>query len=75
MELNSFAKKAEERKQAPPSPRKKSPNRGNKTSRATPVEEEDTLRITVLNKAKRAHADSRNKYPLNEVKGDHVEKL
>jgi len=28
-----------------------------------------------LNKAKRANVDSKTKYPLNEVKGDHVDKL
>jgi len=61
---NSFAKKAEEKKKAAPpvSSRKKN-------------EEEDGLTIKTLNKAKRAQVDARTKYPLNEVKGDHVEKL
>lgn len=38
---------------------------------------EDDLAIvaTEKNKEKRANVDSRTKYPMNEVKGDHVEKL
>jgi len=37
--------------------------------------EEDEVTITPLNKEKRKMSDGRNKYPLNEVKGDHVERL
>lgn len=29
----------------------------------------------MLNKQKRQAADQRNKWPINEVKGDHIEKL
>jgi len=61
---NSFAKKAEEKKKAAPpvSSRKKN-------------DDDDGVTIKPLNKAKRAQVDARTKYPLNEVKGDHVEKL
>ena len=48
---------------APPAPSRK----------AAP--EEDEVTITPLNKEKRKMNDGRNKYPLNEVKGDHVERL
>jgi hypothetical protein len=42
----------------------------------TPMEEEEEMfKITPTNKNLRADADARTKYPLNEVKGDHIEKL
>ena len=64
---NSFAKLAVEKKKpiAPPV----------SSSRKNKAVEEDGLNIKPLNKANRAKLDSRTKYPLNEVKGDHVEKL
>jgi len=68
----SFGKKAEEKKK-----RDVSGLRGKKApppSRKAVVEE-DEVRINPLNKGKRAQLDSRNKYPINEVKGDHVERL
>jgi len=37
--------------------------------------EEDEVAILPTNKAKRQAADQRNKFPLQEVRGDHIEKL
>ena len=77
----SFGKAAEERK------REKSPDaapvrKGLVRKVAAPAPssrkaapEEDEVTITPLNKEKRKMSDGRNKYPLNEVKGDHVERL
>ena len=65
-EGGSFAKKAMERKQAmQTAPAKTKPM----------AAEDDSLTITVLNKGKRALADERNKYPLNEVKGDPIDRM
>ena len=33
------------------------------------------IKASAKNKEKRAYNDGRTKYPINEVKGDHVEKL
>ena len=73
---NSFAKAAAAKKE-PTKKREasKSPAAAAAPRRSKAPVEEDSVRITPLNKAKRAMADSRTKYPLNEVKGDHVEKL
>jgi len=61
----SFGKAALEKKKATQAP----PARANKNV------DEDEVRIHTLNKAKRQQIDNRNKWPINEVKGDHIEKL
>ena len=38
-------------------------------------EDDVAINATGAQKRKRAEIDARTKYPLNEVKGDHVEKL
>jgi len=40
-----------------------------------PAADDDSVSINVIPKAKRQLADQRNKYPINEVKGDHIDKL
>ena len=70
---NSFAKAAANKA----APKKKEETRATKVA-APPSrkgEEEEEFVIQPLQKQKRANADSRSKYPLNEVKGDHVDKL
>ena len=37
--------------------------------------DEDEVQIKPLNKSKRQALDQRNKFPIHEVKGDHIEKL
>ena len=63
----SFAKKGLEKQKAAAA----APTRA--SVKAQP--EEDGLFITVQKKDKREQQDSRTKYALNEVKGDHVERL
>ena len=71
---NSFArKKTEEQKEEDDKPVKKAVEPIKK--KATQASEEDELTITPQNKKKREQTDTRTKYPLNEVKGDHVERL
>jgi hypothetical protein len=75
----SFGRAAEERK------REKSPTTAKGLVRKQPAPpapptrkgaaEEDEVIITPANKEKRKLTDTRNRYPLNEVKGDHVERL
>ena len=60
----SFAKKGLEKKKA---------EAARPTGKAPP--QEDGLSINIGNKAKREQQDARTKYALNEVKGDHVERL
>ena len=38
-------------------------------------EDDDELKITPANKNARSDAYAKTKYPLNEVKGDHIQKL
>lgn len=60
----SFAKKGLEKKKAEAA-----------RPSTKPVPQEDELQITPGNKAKREQQDSRTKYAINEVKGDHIERL
>ena len=46
-----------------------------KAAAALAAAEGDDIIIKVLNKKKREQHDLRSKYPLNEIKGDHIEKL
>ena len=77
---NSFAKAAEEKKKTV-SKRETSTSRSRPvakppvSARGKPTDDEDEVRIKPLNKGKRATADTRNKFPQNEVKGDHIDKL
>lgn len=51
-------------------------SRGGKPSQIESVEDEgQMIKASAKNKEKRAYNDGRTKYPINEVKGDHVEKL
>jgi hypothetical protein len=68
---NSFAKAAAEKKKPD---LEKSIKTAPKASKAAIVDG-DGLIITPLSKNKRSLADSRTKYPLNEVKGDAIEVL
>jgi hypothetical protein len=68
----SFQKKAEEKKSRDASANKRKPAAAPARKK---VVEEDEVTITPLKKEKRAQLDARNRYPLNEVKGDHVERL
>lgn len=81
----SFARKAEEKRaneanakaSRDASANKRKPAAAPAAPKKKPVEE-DEVAITPLKsqtKEKRAQADARNRYPLNEVKGDHVERL
>lgn len=85
--MNSFEKKALEKKQQESQVKEKPVSAKPKTQRETitsargskPTEEiEDEgqmIRATAKKKETRAFNDSRTKYPINEVKGDHIEKL
>lgn len=64
-QMNSFARPKTGKKQPG-----EAPDLGKKKAPA-----EDELSITPQNKKKREQFDTRSKYPLNEVKGDHVERL
>ena len=76
---NSFAKKAvavkekEKKREVSKSPVPKPLT--TKAAAALAAAEGDDIIIKVLNKKKREQHDLRSKYPLNEVKGDHIEKL
>ena len=67
---NSFEKKAEEKKKAVVKKEEPAP-----PSHKAKNDDDDEVTIKVLNKKKREQMDMRTKYPLNEVKGDHIEKL
>lgn len=60
----SFAKKGLEKKKA---------EAARPSAKSAP--QEDALHINTGNKAKREQQDARTKYALNEVKGDHIERL
>ena len=76
----SFQKKAEEKqeKSREASTNKRRPATAAAAPSRKKVIEEDEVAIKPLsnpNKEKRGQLDGRNRYPLNEVKGDHVERL
>lgn len=77
--MNSFAKKALEKKQdAPikkPNTQAMNSSRGGKPSAEPEEDEGNMIKANAKNKEKRSFNDGRTKYPINEVKGDHVEKL
>jgi len=64
--MNSFARKKpgkEEPKSPKPVPKKKN------------ADDDEGLTIVPTNRKKREQQDGKTKYPMNEVKGDHVERL
>ena len=71
--MNSFAKKANEKQREPS--KSPPPKLTTKAAAAAAAADPDEIQIKVLNKKKREQMDLRSKYPLNEVKGDHIEKL
>lgn len=81
--MNSFAAKAMAQKEvakkrevskSPPPVQTKAPI-AKVASKAAAAADPDEIEIKVLNKKKREQLDLRSKYPCNEVKGDHIEKL
>lgn len=72
---NSFAKAAKEKKEEEKKPSTSAPAKAAAPSKKGAAEEEEYRILKTLPKQKRQQHDQKVKWPLLEVKGDHIEKL